>query len=299
MAIIVEPTDPGAESEAVTLAFLGESGIVLGATDEEGCRWHWDGEDPWSPSPAARGITGERENTSGSWDATEHYVARRPVFKGIVRAPNHDVLHRAKQRLFDAVAVSPWRLRIIEPGYDRTAWVRRDGEVLWSEGRKRRGALFSISLLAPDPLVYSTSTRTYDSGFPTATGGLVRPATWPATRSGVVASGSVTLVNDGSLPAPLRARVTGPCDDVTLAQPETGKVLTIANPNGPTLRAGEWLDIDTARRQVLLLGTGGRRSWARGDWLMVPPGESDLLVGTSGAVDPAAGVVIENDDVWI
>src|SRR5690606_29564591 len=113
----------------------------------------------------------------GQWDATRFYGARVVTFRGVCRAPNHLELHRAKQRLAAAAGVTPFELRVIEPGFDRVARVRREGEVLWSEGRKRHAAAYSLVLVAVDPLLYSTAEHRARTGFPSAAGGRV----WPAT----------------------------------------------------------------------------------------------------------------------
>jgi hypothetical protein len=185
-------------------------------------------------------------------------------------------------------SATPWAspgslLRITEPGFDSYAVVRQQGEVLWTENSHTH-ASFSIGLYARDPRIWSMLERSFaDLYFPTISGGLVWPATWPATWTGVVVSGSRQLFNPGNLPVGLQLRVDGPAETVQVVFPETGEQLNLENPDGNLLEAGQWLDIDTANHQVLLNGDAGRRSWAYGDWLLLPPAtETALAISGTG-----------------
>ena len=59
-----------------TQAYLGGSGIVLGAVDALGVRWKWAPTNAWGPKPSPREQVGDRGWGDGQWDATRFYGAR-------------------------------------------------------------------------------------------------------------------------------------------------------------------------------------------------------------------------------
>lgn len=271
----------GFSTEVKTQAWVGDSGIVFADTDALGVRWAWCTNNAWGAKPAPREQVGDRSFDHGQWDATQYYGPRVMAIPGWVKAPDHGSLHAAEQRLRDAVTLTPFVFRVLEPGFDSYALVRQQGEILWNEVN-HRVATFSINLYAADPLIYSMRERTFELAFPTVTGGLEWPTTWPAVWDAVVVSGSEDLHNPGQFPVGLELRVDGPAETVQVGFPDTGQVLYLDNPDGPLLAAGQWLEIDTSTRQVLLNGDAGRRSWAYGDWLRLPSGTTTLAIAGTG-----------------
>lgn len=268
-----------------TRAYLGDSGIVLGETDAEGVTWGWTTSGTWGPSPVPREETGDRAFADGQWDATRFYGPRTLPVTVTARTLTHAALHRAQQRLRDAVGIAPFDLRVTEPGYDGYAVMRQQGEILWTEINPLTGTA-SIALYGRDPLIYSSLERVFDIGFPSSVGGLEWPATWPATWDGSSVDGRVTVLNPSTRPVPLQLIVTGPVDNFRIANTTTNAALIVNNPDGSTLTAGQTLTVDTARRQVLLGGTAGRRSWASGDWPLVPPGVTEFAItGDNTTID--------------
>lgn len=267
-----------------TRLYLGDTGIVLGGdADHDGVSWTFAGAGARGPKPAPRESTGDRDNADGQWDATRFYGPRlRDDINGLAHAPDHVGLHRAEQRLRNAVGMAAMRVRVTEPGFDCWAQFRQSGQVLWSEVNHRT-ATWSISLFAADPWWHFTASQDYTLSFPVITGGLVLPVELPLLidAEGSI-GGATTLVNPGGVDAPLRIRVTGPAADVTLSQPELGHSLTVSNPLGDTVPAGSVLDIDTGLHQVRLNGAT-RRSWMTGTWLTAPVGSSTLQAGSSAA----------------
>lgn len=284
------PTDAG------TLGFLGNSGIVLSdgsIADEYGCTWKWNPTNAWGSKPAPKEKTGDRDYDHGQWDATDKYGARIQPIPGTVRAPSHAALHLARQRLNDAVTVEYFMLRVVEPGFDGYAMVRQQGELLWTEDGTPNTphATFSIGLYAGDPLIYSMRERTFEFAFPSVTGGATWPKTWPAIWNASVVSGSEILLNPGSEPVGIQFRVDGPVGTAQIAFPDTGEALYLENPDGPVLlTAGQWLDIDTTTRQVLLNGEASRRSWVHGNFLLLQPGVETLLAVAGTGVTGASGI---------
>lgn len=285
----------------MTRGYLGDSGIVLLAGDEPfeydtaGVRWQWGGDEPWTPGPAPKAVTGDNANGHGSWDATEFYAARRYALEGLAHAPDHESLHAAKHRFMTACGIRPFKLRAIEPGFDRTGTFRRDGEPSWTE-LTQRIARFSVPLWAGDPRAYSTVAKTASTVFPSAVGGLTWPATWPAVWDAVVSSGQLQLVNVGNETAWPVWRIDGPVVNPAIVNADTGEALRF----DLTLAAGEWLTVDTGSHRVLANGDPGasRRTTFYGDWWGLLPGRTAVrFVGESGG--PGAQLSVTYKDTWI
>ncbi|MFC5676076.1 phage distal tail protein [Aeromicrobium endophyticum] len=274
----------------MTTAQLGDSGITIGETDSFGCRWGWSGDspDPWSPSPSPRDVTGENATTHGAWDATEFYGPRTFSLEGFVVAPSHEALHQAKTRFWAACGLRPFELRIIEPGYDRFATMRRGGEPSWKEisPESPARANFSVPLWGRDPRLYSTVLHTASTRFPTTTGGLEVPLQVPFELDAVATSGEMNLQNTGSEDAWPVYRIdpanSVPVVDPVIVEAATGRAMRFKL----TINPGDWVTIDT--RNHLVLGNGepgaSRRSSFYGDWLSLEPGASKTIryAGASG-----------------
>lgn len=267
----------------MTSAYLGDSGIVLsGPADSDGVTWRWNGDDPWSPSPAPRDVTGDNATDHGSWDATQFYGPRSLALEGHAHG-THDALHRAKHRLFAACGLG-FTFRVIEPGFDRQARVRRSGEILWTElSAHENGAVarFSVPLWAPDPRIYSTDTYNASVAFPTSTGGMSWPAVWPATWDAVTVTGEMSVSNDGTETAWPTYRIDGPVAEPVIVNADTGQSMHFSITLGP----GEWLTVDTGSHEVLGNGdpNASRRNVFHGDWFGLAPGSTTVRFnGASG-----------------
>lgn len=274
----------------MTTAQLGDSGITIGETDQFGCRWGWSGDspDPWSPSPAPRDVTGENATDDGAWDATEFYGPRTVPLEGFVVAPSHEALHRAKMRFWGACGLRPFKLRVIEPGYDRFATVRRGSEPSWKEINPDTPprANFSVSLWGGDPRMYSTVLRTASAGFPRTTGGLSLPTVLPFALDAVVTSGEMNLRNDGNKTAWPIYRIdpsgTDPVVDPVIVDAATGRAMRFKI----TINPGDWLTVDPRNHRVLGNGDpqASRRATFHGDWFGLEPDTSTTVryTGASG-----------------
>jgi hypothetical protein len=130
--------------------------------------------------------------------------------------------------------------------------------------------------VALDPFIYAgQQTLVEGIGLPRFTGGLTVPARVPFTVGGVAAAGSAQLTNTGTADTGLLLRIDGPV-------PTPSIVLDRADGGVQRLdldldiEAGQWLDIDTRKRLVLLNGASSRRGDASGQWPILPPGTSTL-----------------------
>lgn len=276
------------------LALNGSTTIL----DDFGCEWSWDQDpQPWSPAPAPREVTGDRLGP-GSWDATTEYGPRTYALSGTCEAPDHRALHAAKSRLSAAVGVRPFDFRVIEPGFDRSSTGRRTGEVLWTEigDANLSRAKWSASLWFPDPYIYSTAWHSASTALPSTSGGWTFPFTFPWVWNAVAASGQLAMHNDGGEVAKPRITLYGPLATPRLTD-ASGAELRI----NATLAAGEFVVIDAATHQVLLMGqdSAPRRSWFVGTWLALAPGDNTWMFAADSGLPGTQQAFVEWRDTWI
>ena len=99
---------------------------------------------------------------------------------------------------------------------------------------------------------------------------------------GTAAGGSVTVHNGGNAPAPWTGRLDGPLTFPDITHEESGKRLSldfVAN-GGINLPAGQWIDLDSSKRSVLLNGTADRRTQLTvdSDWWQLDPGDNTFAL---------------------
>lgn len=247
--------------------------------DSDGVTWYWTDDEPWSPSPSPRAVSGENATDHGSWDATEFFESRTYALTGYALTEDPAAMTRAKNRLFAACGLDVL-VRTEEPGLERQAHFRRSGDVLW--GRAGIGACtFSVPLWAGDPRIYSTDTYNASVAFPTSTGGMSWPAVWPATWDAVTVTGEMSLSNDGTETAWPIYRIDGPVAEPVIVNADTGQSMHFSITLGP----GEWLTVDTGSHEVLGNGdpNASRRNVFHGDWFGLAPGSTTVRFnGASG-----------------
>jgi hypothetical protein len=132
------------------------------------------------------------------------------------------------------------------------------------------------AFVALDPMIYTgAETVTAAIGLPTFTGGLTVPFTVPFTVDGVAVDGFADIANTGTADTGLSLRIDGPVSapSVTLQRADGSFQRLVFDLE---LSAGQWLDVDTANRVVLLNGTTSRRGQTSGHWPILPQGEHTL-----------------------
>jgi hypothetical protein len=275
---------------------LGDSGIVLsGPADPFGVKWSWTGDHPWTPGVSPRSVTGDRATGHGSWDATEFYGSRSYALEGYAQGSSHEALHAAYSRFSAVVGIRPFLFRVVEPGFDRQAWFRRDSQPSWREVNQTT-AIFSVPIIAKDPLIYSTELHSATAGFPSSTGGATWPATWPLTWDTDVVDGTLSLSNAGTETAWPIFRIDGPVVDPRLVNTTTGEQMVLSL----TLLSGEFVTVDTGTHQVLGNGDTGapRRDRFSGQWFGLEPGPNSInFQGLSGGA--GAQVTATFRDTWV
>lgn len=277
----------------MTTAQIGDSGIVLnGGPDGEGVVWRWlVGSDPWQ-APEPRDESGDNSFAHGTWNGTEFYGPRMQDLAVRVQAPSHAALHEAHDRWKAAVGLHDFQLTIAEPHVTRWGLMRRRGSMPWTEDTSggsggRAKASTSVSLQGDDPLIYGLEQRTASTGYPSTVGGLSWPAQWPATWDAEVESGLLQLDNAGNEPAEVLWRIDGPVSRPRIIDTITNDWFAL----DLDLAAGEWVTVDSATRQVLMLGQQGasRRPLWSGKWLTVPKGgRLFAFAGAAGSAPASA-----------
>lgn len=112
--------------------------------------------------------------------------------------------------------------------------------------------------------------------------------------------GSVSIMNGGNRNAPWTARLDGPLQYPEIVHTQTGRRLFLALEanGGVDLQAGQWLELDSNARSVLLNGTADRRSNLTVDstWWELLPGSNDF---TLRADDGTGSLTITTRDAWL
>lgn len=139
--------------------------------------------------------------------------------------------------------------------------------------------------LATNPFYESATESTASTGRTLPGTGFTPPFTPPFTL-GASTAGTVRATNDGSVNAPWSGRLDGPLVNPVLTNLSTGDRLDFRANGGLSLAAGEYVDLASDGRSVLLAGTADRRLTLGLDsrWWDFSPGDTDIeLTADSGA----------------
>ena len=155
-------------------------------------------------------------------------------------------------------------------------------------------AYASAELFAADPLIYSEAETSVSINLATGAGGRTYDRTYDMSYGGIASYGSALLTNLGSAVAPLTIRINGPVTNPTIRNVTTGQSLgfTVA------LNPGEYLDIDTTARTVLLNGTADRYSYLTlPQWFGLVPGVNEIRYFADDTVASTANITFRS--AWL
>ncbi|MGO1048806.1 phage distal tail protein [Crossiella sp. CA198] len=126
-----------------------------------------------------------------------------------------------------------------------------------------------VELWCPEPRIFGPA-QTATVGPPQPQPGFTPPLRFPLRFGPIRPAGAVTVLNTGSTDTDPVVRLTGPIPSPRVMNFTTGQHLAL----DLNLRADEFLEIDFARRTVLLNGTASRYSSlvSRPSWWTLPPG---------------------------
>lgn len=245
--------------------------LPLNVTDDQGIDWIVTANEGWRGEPATTQQLQQRQADHGGWPGASFLTPRNLPIAVTIRAPSEQLLEQAIVALKAAATLTATTLRVKDAAYDRTAGVRRQAETLTT--KYGNAAELSLSLIADDPRLYSSTEYTGTCKLPSVSGGLIFPVTFPISFPAVVSSGAIPVGNAGNFGSRPLLRITGPV--VT-------PVVTLQNPDGSmqqltyngTLAALDYLDLDCDRHTAILNGTAGRRGLltVTGGWPEIPAG---------------------------
>lgn len=159
---------------------------------------------------------------------------------------------------------------------------------------------WAFSATAVDPLLYGPVAFS-QTGLSSAAGGtgLTFPLSFPLSFgvAGGVTPGVVPVANAGTSSYFPRLRIDGPVTNPVVTLAETGDRVKFTG----TVAAGQWLDVDCARRRVLLNGVVSMRHKVSftGAWLAVPVG-GGTVSWTADTADPAASLSVWSyEGAWL
>ncbi|MGW0522842.1 phage distal tail protein [Crossiella sp. NPDC003009] len=126
-----------------------------------------------------------------------------------------------------------------------------------------------VELWCPEPRIFGPA-QTSTVGPPQPQAGFTPPLRFPLRFGELRPAGAVTVVNTGSADTDPIVRLNGPIPSPRIHNYSSGQVLAF----DLNLRADEYLEVDFARRTVLLNGTASRYSAlvSRPSWWTLPPG---------------------------
>lgn len=179
----------------------------------------------------------------------------------------------------------------------RYARVRRSSQLETDWSAVQTGFRWQVTLVASDPLLYSSDSITVSAGVAgSSSGGLDFNVTFPVTFPAGVDAGldSASIVNRGTAYSPsIRATLAGPLPRGSwkLTNDTTGQELSY----DIGLGAGEELYIDMPNQTALLNGFPVTTP-PEGEFLLLAPGGNTLRLYAE--FDPSAGVTINAESAW-
>lgn len=242
----------------------------------------------WQDSPPVRLSQQPRPGEHGSFDGPAQLAERVITISGSARSADFAAAQRSRDILV-SVAGDPklglTPLVVYEAGRPtKRALVRRSGE---AKTRWLSDTFFvwSILLVAPDPLRYANAQSTLFVSLPgSGSGGLVFPLVFPLTFGSGAAGGQMSLTNAGTIATPILWEIRGPVTAPVITHMGTGQRLEFASTFA--LAAGQTVLIDTDAKTVLQGAINQRANLVTAQWFSLDPGTTEVRFSGASA-DPA------------
>lgn len=140
-----------------------------------------------------------------------------------------------------------------------------------------------VELFAPDPVFYAETLNTQSTTLPSAGGGMTFDLTFDVVFGAISVGGSIYAVNEGSWPADSIIRIDGPVTNPRIENLTTGETLSLLI----VIASGEFIELDTQQRTVLLGGTANRYSKLTDSsvWFQIQPGTNEITFRATDATD--------------
>lgn len=247
-------------------------------------------------SPAGTLAPVLKPRQSGAWGGWSYLKPRSVVLTGDAVATDDADGVALADALIGAASLEERVLSVTEGDLTRSVPVRRDGDVLidWRPGSTRIFS-WSVQLVALDPRKRG-SALTGSTSLPSSSGGLTVPVTVPFTISATTVTGQVALANPGNTAGPVHLRIDGPVTAPIVTHVSSGRALIFSS--SLVLGAGQWIDVDMDRREVLENGQASRNGWVTGrGWSAFDPGDN-VWAFAAGVFDPGSLLTVTATPAW-
>lgn len=258
-----------ADAYAVSL-----DGTQFWGLDDFGAEFWVQSVEGWDGADVRQAVT-PQPNSHGAFDPVTYHDARKLTLSGTIVAQSAQDRRMAEQRLRQACGIGridPVTLRVDEAPFARQVTVWLAGKPSFAASGPTM-SVFSIPLIATDPLRYDVDEQDVLLGLPLTSTGFTYPYTYPVTY-GVGAVGDMTLTNEGDADSWPVLHIQGPVTNPIVRNNTTGDQLNLTI----TLAAADYLDIDCRPtvHTVVLNGSASRRSsvQAGSRFPAVSPGDS-------------------------
>jgi hypothetical protein len=261
-------------------------------TDDYGVQWGLTRLDGWFDGWEGTGGVDQRSHADGAWVSPQYARPRVIHVAGRFEAPSWDAATHAWDRLLAQLPFRQLGTLRVSTGEgtlpEQTALVRQHEKPVLT--RKDNRATFSLSLLAPDPRKYDSTSRSVALVLPVLTGGIAPPLTPPLTIPGSTAKSQATLVNDGNVLTYPTLVLVGPCPPATIANLTTGEARRVVD----AVDAGQSLVIDELNGTATVQGQARR---VLGTPVGLRPGVNEIAFSADG-YDAAAQLLITYRSAW-
>lgn len=157
----------------------------------------------------------------------------------------------------------------------------------------------SVEFFATDPRIYDDTQQSPSVGIAASVSGHAWNNTWNLNWGGASTSNIVQATNVGTFPAPCVIRFNGPVTNPQIENVTQGKSLKLTADGGLVLGVGEFVELDTNTRTILLGGTSSRYSKLSSDsrWFDLAPGINELRFTGSTSGSPTMQVTYRS--AWL
>jgi hypothetical protein len=159
-----------------------------------------------------------------------------------------------------------------------------------------RMPIAAVEFFATDPRIYDDTEQSLSTGLEASVAGLSWNLTWNLNWGGSSTGNSFNATNSGTFSTPFTVRFDGPVTNPIIENVTTGEKLALTADSGLVLGSGEFVELDTEARTVLLGGTASRYSKLSSDstWFDLPPGSTELRFSGTTSGSPTMTVTFRS-----
>jgi len=233
--------------------------------------------------PETREVVSYAADADGTIDTTTHIGARVVTLNVTITPTDGETREEKRRRLraFTAPSLRPY-LFLSEDGLPEVRAQMRRGNPSFSNIIDRPGrADCIVQWVVPAGVFESADEHTQDvyaSASVASTAGRTYPLTFPRIYPAAAPLGSATIFNAGNIDSYPLLRMYGPFSEPVLDILTTGKSLSLV---GITVASGDFLEIDTRKRTILLNGDPtatryDKLAFPASRWWSLPPGPTEV-----------------------